>query len=211
MSSSERVLRIHFPTRRYVLSASRAEAGSLELFAPTHHKLLLSTPVRLVIDFGDTPHRFELVGRVSFLRSGAYGVTPEPGIGVSFEGEHKRWAAEMLAFCAGKPLDQGTAARRRVPTQIRCRVVAGPERVSGRVLDLSASGLFVSAPKAPAIKVGSNLLLHFNPGLFGIGGKRLEVRVLWQGEKGGFFGFGGRFTQDARQVGVTLKRYLGAS
>src|SRR5689334_9965443 len=125
MNASERLLRIHYPTRRYVLSASRSEGGVLELFAPTHTKLPLGTPVRLMIDFGDSPHRFEVEGRVSFLRGGSYGVSPEPGLGISFDGDKKRLASEMLAFCAGKPLSQGTAARKRVRTQIRCRFVAG--------------------------------------------------------------------------------------
>src|SRR5262249_27938253 len=180
-----------YPNRRYVRSASRAQGPVLELFAPTRQRVPLHTKVRLLISFEDSPHHFELTGQVSYLR-GSYGVSAEPGVGVSFEGDDKRLASEMIAFCAGKPIDQGTASRPPVQTQIRCRFLAGLHKVSGRVLDLSTGGLFVTAPRVPGIKVGAQLSLQLNPRIFGLWGKRVAVRVLWQGEKGGEYGFGAR-------------------
>ena len=211
MSATETLLRIQYPTRRYVLSASRAQGSALDVFAPTHTRLPIGTTVRLAVGFGDSPQRFDLHGKVSYVRGGSYGISHEPGLGVTFESDDKRAASEMLAFCAGKPLSQGTASRKRVPTEINCRFKTGSHAVQGRVLDLSTSGLFVNSPKIPNLKIGSSIQVKLDPGWFGLGGQSVSVRIMWQGEKRGLYGFGGRFVDEPALITATLRKYMPAA
>lgn len=208
--ADERVLQVRFPTKRYVLVSARAEGASLTLFFPTSAAVSQGVLVRLRVSFADADRQFELAGKVIFLRGGSWGIGAEQGIGVAFTGEDKRIAAQMFAFCAGKPLQLGTATCRRVPTRIRCRLRADGKSVKAEVRDLSSGGAFVAGPFTKDLRVGSDLQIQLEPGWFGLGGKRLEMRVLWHGEKGGSPGFGGRFLGDQLRIGPVLKAYLGA-
>jgi len=206
--SEHRVIQVRFPTKRYVLVSARAEGANLTLFFPTAAPVAQGSLVRLSVSFGDADQQFELAGKVTFLRGTGWGLGAEPGIGVAFTGEEKRAAAQMFAYCAGKPLQLGTATRRRIPTRIRCRLRLGGKSVKAEVRDLSTGGAFVAAPVTKDLPVGSDLQIQLEPGWFGLGGKKLEIRVLWHGQKGGSAGFGGRFLGDQLRISPVIKGYL---
>jgi Tfp pilus assembly protein PilZ len=210
MTLQEHILQIRFPNRRYVLSTSRAEGTNLELFAPTAQRVPLGRRVRLMVTFEDAPERFELTGKVVFHR-GATRNRDEQGVGVSFEGDDKKRAAELLAFCAGRPAVQGTATWQRFVTRIRCKVEGGSEAYSGEVLDLSLTGLFVSMKKAPKFKAGAKLQVRLKPSTLSFWGKAMDVKVMWSGEKRGLIGFGGRFLVDHALVSAELRKYVSAA
>ncbi|MFN0061036.1 MAG: PilZ domain-containing protein [Myxococcaceae bacterium] len=201
-------LYIHYPNRRYVLTTALAEGQELSIFAPTQARLPVGAPVRLAIDFGDVAQRFSVTGTVSYLRGPRYGASEQLGLGVAFRGDDKKTVAEMLAFCSGKPLEQGTATKRRVPTQIRCRVDSGKYLLSAEVLDLSTAGLFIATPKNAKLKVGSEITVQLEPGFFGLGGQKVDVRIMWQGEKSGAYGFGARFVGDVGSLNPFFVRHL---
>ena len=205
------LIEVRFPTKRYVLVSARAEGSSLSLFFPTPVPAAIGAPVRLKVSFGDAPEVFELEGHVNFQRGNTWGIGAERGLGVSFTGEDKRLAAQMFAFCAGKPLNLGTSSRRRVPTKIRCRIRANGKSLKAEVRDLSTGGAFIAGPVTKDLRVGSDLEIQLEPGWFGLGGKKLDLRVLWHGEKGGSPGFGGRFLGDQVRIAPLLKRYLEAT
>src|SRR4051812_37897591 len=96
-------LEVRFLSRRSVLASSRSDVAGLSLFVPTIAPLAVGDRVFLELSFGDCDARYELSGVVSFLRQEGRGLGQERGVGISFEGEGKRAAAQMLAFCAGRP------------------------------------------------------------------------------------------------------------
>src|SRR4051812_21596102 len=107
------VIPVRYPSKRYVLASARAEGGTLSVFAPTDHPIPIGTKVRLDITFADCDNTFDLSGSVAFQRGYGRGVGQDFGVGVTFDGAEKRAASQMLAFCAGRPVSEGTAGVRR--------------------------------------------------------------------------------------------------
>lgn len=202
------VVDVVYPSRRYVLARLRAEGPSLALFAPTDRFVPLGSRVELRIRFADCDAAYELTGTVTFLRQQARGLSQDIGIGVTFDGEDKRAAAQMIAFCAGRPPDVGTAQTPRKELQLSCVVRLGQRAMSAEVRDLSSSGAFVAATSLPGVRVGSELVLQIAPLFSTFGGRRLEARVMWIGNKQGRAGFGARFLGAAGAIRPALKKFL---
>jgi hypothetical protein len=200
-------LEVRYASRRSVLAASKTERGALTLFVPASHALLQGTRVLLKISFGDSDERFELEG---FAVSGGRAIGRD-GVGgflASFTGEHKRRAAEMIAFCAQRPLSMGTASRERLVIRKSCQLKLGNRQLPGELRDLSQTGAFVVGHQLGKIKEGEPVWLKVPGGLFGLGGTWLEARVVWQGKKDEEPGLGLRFTgNDARQASA-IQRLL---
>jgi hypothetical protein len=206
MALSEHLLQITFERRDKVVRVSRHEASELEIFFPSRQRVPLGRHVRVMVSFSDAPDQFELLGRVTFVRAGTTSGA-EPGVGIAFEGDGRKEAAVLLAFCAGSAGMEEKAPAKRVRLRARCRIMVGAERYDGEVVDLSSSGVFVTAPKVPRLKVGSKVGLQFKAGLLRWG-PLLELRVMWHGEKRGVNGFGGRFIGDPATVASEVKQHL---
>ena len=125
-------LEVRYASRRALLISAKSERGALTLFVPTSRALLQGTPVRLKITFGDDDARFELEG-VAATGGRALGRNGEGGFLVSFSGEPKRRAAEMIAFCAQRPLSMGTAVRERLTIRKSCQLKLGDRQISGEL------------------------------------------------------------------------------
>lgn len=207
MPLSEHVLQVRFPNRQEALSLSRAAGAGLEVFVPSGQRPPIGRQVKLWVSFDDASEEFELLGRVAFLRGPSKEGAPA-GVGVSFDGEAKRAAAEMLAFCAGAPLEDVTGVKaRRVPAQIPCRIEVGDQKFTGEVADLSATGVFVACPKLPRFKVGTKVHIRFKAGLLSWS-PPLEARLMWHGEKRGKSGFGARFSGDSSVTAKEVRPFL---
>lgn len=164
--------------------------------------------VTLDISFDDSDTRFELTGKVTFRRAAIQGTSFENGLGVSFEGEHKRRASEMIAVCAGRPAIAGTAHSLRSPVTVPCLVRASQDTVSAEVRDLSTSGAFVALQKKVKLREGDELVLQLRPLFAGFGGERLSARVVWVGNKQGTLGFGACFLGEAMHVRPVISKFL---
>jgi hypothetical protein len=206
MPLSEHLLQVRFGHRAQVVRVSRHEASELEIFFPSRQRVPLGRQVRVAVSFDDAPDQFELAGRVTFVRAGTSSGA-EPGIGVAFEGEGRKEAAVLLAFCAGVAGMDEKGPAKRVRLRARCRVVVGNDRYEGEVVDLSVTGVFVNAPKVPRLRVGSKIGLQFKEGLLRWG-PILDLRVMWHGEKRGVNGFGGRFLADPATVALEIRQHL---
>jgi hypothetical protein len=205
-SPQARRLTVSFATRRMLLSASRTEGGTLSMDVPTPEWLPDGTPVTLDLVLAGLDRRV-LTGTVgtvplaAWMRNGRL-------MPVYFEGEAKRSAAELIAFCAGRPPEMGTAQRPRFPTVIRCRVRAGSRRLPGRVLDLSTTGAFVALATQPSLRVGETVQVALGTNVLGLGGHAVDARVMWCGAKDGAPGMGVRFLGDQVHLGPVLRPFL---
>jgi hypothetical protein len=183
-----------FASRRQALAFSRAGGRELSLFVPTDVSPPLRALVALDVSFSEGGGHFFLQGVVSFHRAVARGPLQPPGIVVAFEtSEQKKKAAELIAFCAGRPPEDGTATSHRRQLMSRCIVHAAPGSVKGNVRDVSMTGAFIAAALPRSVKEGAEIELQLEPILGAIGGKRLHAKVMWLGQKYGVFGFGARF------------------
>jgi hypothetical protein len=208
MTAPKRTVEANYPTKRLVLASCKTANGTLSLFVPTVAFIAAGTEVKLVITFGDAKEKFELEGVVTWRRTQTRGLGLEPGIGVEFAPPEKFRAAQMLAFCAGRPLSAGTAVERRVSQQIPIYVSVGPHRLAGYIRDLSASGAFVAGPAFAQLSKGTELMIQLSRGWLGFGVRQLKARVVWSGFKKGVFGFGARFLEDSMRTRPVLRRYL---
>jgi hypothetical protein len=200
-------LEVRYSSRRALLTAAKTERGTLTLFVPASHAVLQGTRVLLKISFGDSDGRFELEG--SAITGGrSIGRDGVGGFLASFTGDHKRRAAEMIAFCAQRPLSMGTASRERLTIRKSCQLKVGDRQVPGELRDLSQTGAFVVGHQLGKVKEGEPVWLKVAGSLFGLGGTWIEARVVWQGKKDEEPGLGLRFTgNDARQA-AAIQRLL---
>ncbi len=209
MLSSMPVVPVWYPHKRSVLASYRVTGASLSLFVPTTNtQATLGAEVRLEISFGDCARTFSFSGQVTWRRSEPRSPTMEPGLGVSFRGREKYEAAQMLAFCAGKPLSLGTADDPRYPTEIECTVQMGNREFAAQVRDLSSSGAFIASTLMGNARVGSPVTLVLRPGWFGLAREAYEATVVWAGDQKGIPGCGTRFVEAAPDKRKGLKRYL---
>ena len=190
-----------FSSPREVLKYSRSEGKELSIFFPCGHQPPLNTPVSLGITFAGKSEQFELQGVVTYIRTLARGLMQPQGIVVTFvTGEQRKRAAELIAFCAGRPVRAGTAGAPRTPVTSRCIVRVPRGAIAGYLRDISNTGAFVAAALPRAIREGAEVLLQIRPffGLFG--GRRVRAKVVWTGQKYGEAGFGVRFTGEAEEI-----------
>jgi hypothetical protein len=206
---TEPQIRVAYPNKRSVLASSRAEGGSLSLFAPTTAAVEVGQRIRIQVTLGDSDRRFDLSGQVTWRRPLSRGMKLEPGLGISFNPQEKWAVAQMLAFCAGRPLRAGTAVDQRVKTSIKCKVAVGRKQVDATVRDLSASGAFVTSKRLSDLPAGTTVTVRLEPGWFGFGGHSLPAKIIWSGPQKGVHGFGARFVGEKSEVRPVLKKYLG--
>jgi hypothetical protein len=200
-------LEVRFASRRALLSAAKSERGSLTLFVPTSRVVDQGTRVRLTIIFEEADERFFLEG-LALNRTQPVGRDGVGGFLASFQGEHKRRAAEMIALCAGRPRPMGTASRERLPIRKNCQLKVADEQVDGELQDLSQTGAFVACRQLSRLKVGEPVSLKVEGGLFGLGGLWLEARIVWKGDKGEERGVGLRFTGNDPRQAAAIQRLL---
>jgi Tfp pilus assembly protein PilZ len=208
MNNDVRSLRVQYPSRRSFLSSARAEGSALTLFVPVETSVRTSERVRLEVHIEGVEQDLVVVGKVASMlqpRTAA----KEAGFGVEIENEFKRDAAGWIARCAGKSPALGTAYTERFPANIQCTIRSGEEKVKAKVADLSLGGAFITPLAATKIRVGSEVQVHLEPGLLGLGGTRIDARVIWRGMKGDLQGFGARFTGDGLRVQSAVRKYLG--
>lgn len=200
-------LKIRYPHRRALLAAARAEGPVLSLFVPGHTDVAAGTPLALEISLEDSPLRFTLSGtvRAQFHNRIA---RQEPGLAVVFTGEAKRPVAEMVAICAGRSVEDGTALDSRLQVDVSCLFDISGQSHRAVMRDVSNSGAFIGTPTAPPVRPDAELTVRFDP-LFGRwGGNPLSARVVWVGRKHGMSGFGVRFLESSTTVRERLKKHL---
>jgi hypothetical protein len=198
---------VRYANRRALLSSSKTERGALTLFVPTSQRVAPETRVRLTITFGDAEERFEIHG-VALTWTQAMGRDGVGGFLANFQGDDKRRAAEMIAFCAQRPLSMGTASRERRTLRKSCQLKLANQQLPGELRDLSQTGAFVVGRQFGKIPPGEPVWLKVDGGLFGIGGTWLEARVIWQGSKGEERGLGLRFTGNEAKQASAIQRLL---
>ncbi len=203
-----RRISVQYPSRRTFLTASRAEGSSLTLFVPTVEEVRPGELVHLDIQVGSLERRFELIGRAGTPSSVRMGLVREQGFGFSIEGAFKREAAALIALCAGRTPSLGTAACHRYPADIRCTVREGSRRLRARISDLSAGGMFVATQTPGKLAPGTMVEVTFEPRLFGLGGTRVDAKVVWRGQKRGLSGFGARFAENGPGLQRVFRKYL---
>lgn len=204
MSSVTR-LEVQYPNRRALLASARAERGTLSLHIPRGEDLALGSEVSLGISVDGTALRFELRGQVR-LPLNALGA--RKGLGITFAGPQKRAAAQMLATCAGRSRDDGTALDSRHDVDLRCLVNLPGTRLRGALKDVSSTGAFIGAQPSSTLRGDTELTIQLEP-LFGRwGGRLLKARVIWVGQKKGVPGFGVRFLDATAQVRESLKKHF---
>ena len=200
-------IEVRYASRRALLTASKTEKGSLTIFVPTQHRVFQDSRVKLTVTFGDASERFELEG-VALESTRKMGREGQGGFLAGFVGDHKRRAAEVIAFCAQRPLSMGTASRERIPLRKSCQLKMGDRQLPGELRDLSQTGAFVVGEALGKLKEGENVWLKVVDGLFGLGGTWLEARVIWQGKKGEERGLGLRFTGNEAKQASAIQRLL---
>ncbi|WP_224243900.1 PilZ domain-containing protein [Hyalangium gracile] len=200
-------LTVQYASRRALLTAAKTERGTLTIFVPTLRGVLQGTRVMLTITFGDSDQRFEVLG-VALTGGRAIGRDGVGGFLAEFSGDHKRRAAEMIAFCAQRPLAMGTATRERIAIRKNCQIKLANRQLPGELRDLSQTGAFVVARQLGKVKEGEPVWLKVVGGLFGLGGTWLEARVIWQGKKGEEQGLGLRFTGNEARQASAIQRLL---
>lgn len=200
-------LEVQYPNRRALLASARTEGAVLSLFIPGSEHVAAGTDVTLAISIESTELRFELQGRVRLQLAG-HGARTQPGLGVALVGDQKRAAAQMLAVCAGRSLDDGTALDSRHDVDVVCLVDLHGTRLKGAVKDVSSTGAFIKAPRLSALRGEADVTIRLEP-LFGRwGGRVLKARVVWVGEKKGMPGFGVRFLDATAHVRESLKKHF---
>lgn len=207
MRAAVTALKVRYPHRRALLAAARAEGPVLSLFVPGHTEIPAGSALELEVSLDDSPLRFTLSGtvRAQFQSRVA---RQEPGLAVVFTGEAKRPVAEMVAICAGRSVEDGTALDSRLQVDVSCLVDVSGQSVRAVMRDVSNSGAFIGTPIPPALRPESELTVRFDP-LFGRwGGNPLSARVVWVGRKHGMSGFGVRFLEPAAIVRERLKKHL---
>lgn len=200
-------LEVRYSSRRAVLFASKTEGGSLTLFVPTQQRIAPGERVRLAISLGDADERFELEG-TAMTWTQASGRDGVGGFIATFQGDPKRRASEMIAFCAQRPRSMGTASRERLLLRKNCQLKLGNAQLAGEVRDLSQTGAFVVGRQFARVKAGEAVWLKVVGGLFGLGGTWLEAKVIWQGMKGEEQGVGLRFTGNEAKQAAAIQRLL---
>ncbi len=208
MTELETPMLVRFPSRRSVLAQSRADHGQLTLFIPTDELRSLGSQLHFVATFGDCDRRFELTGKVVFIRQGSPQGYSQRGLLVRFEGQDKRTAAEMFAICAGRSPQLGTMETKRVETKMNCGVRVGHRQYEAQIRDLSARGVFVAAPRIRRVVPGAEIELELSRGFLGIGARKVIAKVVWCGSKNGIEGFGARFRDEAAAEVPALHRAL---
>jgi Tfp pilus assembly protein PilZ len=203
-------IEVKFLSRRALLASSKVDGSALSLFAPIPREVQIGAPLRLHIELADCKRQFVLNGKVSFSRTTGRGLNQEAGVAVAFEGPEKRAAAEMLAFCAGKPLSLGTASAERRAVRVRCRLTLPKRRIRGFVHDLSSTGAFVNSRFLVRAQVGATVLVELNPSWMPFRTQRLSAVVVWAGEKNGMPGCAIRFVGEVARTRLQLKKYLSA-
>jgi hypothetical protein len=188
------VVDVYYATRKLAVLASTARGAKLELFLPGGRGVE-GASVKACVRFGDTNRTFELDGVVAKAT-----VVGPPGVGgsgmrICLSGPDKQRAAEMIAFCADRPLNMGTAGSRRVRVSIPCRLKSASDSAEGKVRDLSRTGAFI-ALKGHSGSPGSAIRLQLEPGVLGMGGGWLQARVVWRGERHGQEGVGVEVCED---------------
>ncbi len=178
------------------------------LFVPTGEEVKPGELVRLDIQVGSFERRFALTGRAGSPTSVRVGLVREPGFGFSIEGACKREAAEMIALCAGRSPSLGTAASQRHPADIRCTIRSGSKRHQARIVDLSAGGMFIALGETGKLSPGTEMEVTLEPRWFGLGGTRVDARVIWRGRKRGIAGVGARFVENGARLQSVYRRYL---
>lgn len=198
-------LEVQYPNRRALLASARTEGGSLSLFVPRSHDITVGALVLLDISVDGTALRFELEGIVRGQLAAAGG---RQGLGIVFTGPQKRPAAQMLATCAGRALDDGTALDSRHDVHVRCLVNLQGKKLKGALKDVSSTGAFIKATPLSNLRGDAELTIQLEP-LFGLwGGQTVKARVIWVGEKRGEPGFGVRFLDATAQVRESLKKHF---
>jgi Tfp pilus assembly protein PilZ len=204
MALSEHLLTVSVPKRAQLVHSARAEGSKLEIFFPCRQNLPIGRQVKVTVTFEDAAETFLVSGRVAFVRSAAQG---EQGVGISFDAVGKVQATELLAYCNNAETANLSGPSKRVYTKLRCKVTIMGQAHAGEVLDLSSTGVFVSAPKAPRLKPGSKIEMRFKAGLL-TWGPPFEVQIMWNGEKRGQSGFGARFVGDIATATQEANKYL---
>jgi hypothetical protein len=207
IEATPRLLEVRYASRRALLAAAKTERGALTLFVPTTSALLPGTRVQMTVTFTDSDERFELEG-TSVTGGRAIGRDGLGGFLASFAGDHKRRAAEVVAFCAQRPLSMGTASRERLAIRKSCQLKLASRQITGELKDLSQTGAFVVGRQLGRIKEGEPVWLKVPGGLLGLGGTWLEARVVWQGSKGEEPGLGLRFTGNEAKQASAIQRLL---
>lgn len=207
MTEAATSLDVRYASRRSVLSSAKTDGGTLTLFVPTTQRVVQGAPVRLAISFGDSDKRFELQG-TALTWTQAGGRDGVGGFLANFQGDDKRRAAEMIAFCAQRPLSMGTALRERLALRKSCQLKLANQQFSGELRDLSQTGAFVVSRQFGKLKAGEPVWLKVASGLFGMGGTWLEARVVWQGKKDEEPGVGLRFTGNEAKQASAIQRLL---
>jgi hypothetical protein len=200
-------LEVRYADRRALLSSAKTERGTLTLFVPTKYAVIQGARLLLKISFGDADERFELQG-IAVTGGRAIGRDGVGGFLASFAGDHKRRAAEMVAFCAQRPRSMGTASRERLVIRKSCQLKVANRQVPGELRDLSQTGAFIVGSQLGKIKEGEPVWLKVEGGLFGLGGIWIEARVIWQGKKGEERGLGLRFTGNEARQAAAIQRLL---
>lgn len=200
-------LQLRFPNRRALLASARAEGSDLSLFALGANDIPTGSDVTVEITVANTALFFELQGRVRMQVAAPFG---RPGVGIAFGGPHKRAAAQMLAICAGRAADDGTALDSRHDVDVRCVVNVQGARVPGALRDVSNTGAFIGTRGHSVPQNDTELTIQLEP-LFGRwGGRTLKARVVWVGQKKGVAGFGVRFLETSALVRDSVRRYFRA-
>ena len=200
-------LSVQYGSRRALLVASKTERGMVTLFVPTPRMIHQGTRVRLQISLGDATERFD-VQAVSVTDGRMFGRGGTGGFLARFDGDDKRRAAEMIAFCAHRPLSMGTASRERVPMRKGCALKQEALELPGELRDLSQTGAFVVGRGYSKFNKDEPVWMKVADGLFGLGGTWLEARVVWQGPKGEERGMGLRFTGNEARQATAIQRLL---
>ncbi len=201
------ILRIRYPHRRALLAAARAEGSVLSLFVLGQPQHSIGSTLELEISLDDSPLRFSVAGTVR-ARFESQLARQEPGLAVVFQGDAKKPVAEMVAICAGRALEDGTALDSREQVNVSCLLEFPRNTLRGVIRDFSNTGAFIGIAEqldtTPGVEVTVKLDLLFGRW----GGHPLKARVVWSGRKYGVHGFGVRFVDAPNVVRERLKKHL---
>jgi len=176
------------------------------LFVPSDTAVPVGSGIDLRIRIAGTSQTFWLFGTVSDQAWAGRGLRAS-GLTVRFRGDEKRHAAEMVALCAERSPAMGTSRNERQEMELRCKVKATRGWRKAVVVDLSRTGAFIATERR-GIQSGSRLRLQLEPTILGLGGTSLEARVIWQGDKGAYTGFGVQFLGLTEKQAKILNKYL---
>jgi Tfp pilus assembly protein PilZ len=204
------IVDLQYASRRALLSAARSQGSKLMLFAASDTELPVGKDVRLRISIAGTTQRFELFGTV-LEHTWAGNGSRASGLTVGFQGDEKRFAAEMIAFCADRPRFMGTASSERQEVEIRCKVKGAYGSREAVIVDLSRTGAFIATEVLRGIHSGSRLSVQLEPSVLGLGGTWLEGKVIWLGYKGTHTGLGIQFVGVDEKQSKMLNKYLKAA